>query len=306
MKKHLFIACALISTVAFAKEKVNHSEIIGKLKYSIVTAGSGRVAVISKTGKVLWQHRGANTTDAQMLPNKNVLFSDGRSVTEVTMENKVVFQYISDSKHRGDATLFAQRLPNGNTVVSGNAESRVVEVNKKGKVVFTLDLKKVNPNHGHQNLRMARKLRNGNYLVCHSGKHLVREYTPKGDVVLEIKAKSLAFGAIRLPNKHTVVSSLAQVTEYDQKGKEVWEFKPSKDLPQYGIRNMTGMQYLRNGNLVVGCYAAYDKSKGTGLGMFEITRAKKLVWGYRNLKSDTSHMAVQLLNTRRPSLNIIH
>ena len=95
--------------VAFAKNQVNHSEIIGKLKYSIVTAGSGRVALISKTGEVLWQHRGANTTDAQMLPNKNVLFSDGRSVTEVNKKNEVVFQYISDSKHRGDATLFARR-----------------------------------------------------------------------------------------------------------------------------------------------------------------------------------------------------
>ncbi|MCK5834381.1 MAG: hypothetical protein KAG98_01445 [Lentisphaeria bacterium] len=305
MKLALQLTLAFMTTLSFAKDAVNHSEIIGKLKYKIVTAGSNRVVLLSKTGKVLWQHRGANTTDAQMLPNKNVLFSDGRTVTEVTMDNKVVFQYISDSKHRGDATLFAQRLPNGNTVVSGNAESRVVEVDKKGKVVFTLDLKKVNPSHNHQNLRMARKLRNGNYLVCHSGKHLVREYTPKGDVVLEIKAKGLAFGAIRLPNKHTIVSSLGQLTEYDQKGKEVWEFKPSKDLPKYGIKNMTGMQYLRNGNLVVGCYSAYDKSKGTGLGMFEITRAKKLVWGYRNLKSDTSHMAVQLLN-RRPSLNIIH
>ena len=306
MVKKILIALALTSTLSFAKEKVNHAKIFGSLKHKLASTGNCRVMILSKTGEVLWQHRGANMTDVQQLPNKNILFADGGSVTEVTMDNKVVFKYVADAgSHTGEGTFFAQRLANGNTVISANAKSRVIEVDSKGKIVFILDLKKVNPNPTHQNLRLARKLRNGNYLVCHSGKNLVREYTPKGEVVMEIKAKGLAFAALRLPNKHTVISSLGQITEYDETGKEVWEFKPSKDLPEYGIRNMTGMQYLRNGNLVVGCYAAYDRKKGTGLGAFEITRDKKLVWGYRNLKSDNSQMGVQLLN-RRPTLNIIH
>jgi hypothetical protein len=113
---------------------------------------------------------------------------------------------------------------------------------------------------------------------------------------MEIKTKGFVFGAIRLPNGSTIVSTLNKITEYNKNGKQTWEFNPSKDLPKYGINRMTGIHSLANGNLVVGCYSAYNLKKGTGLGIFEITRDKKLVWGYRNPHADKSHMGVQLLD----------
>jgi len=304
MKNKILLSLALISTLGFAAKNRNQGTIIGNLKYNIAAAGQRRVILINKKGKVVWEYPATNVNDLTMLPNGNILFGEGKSITEVNMDKKVVFSYKPDAgKHTNEGAFFGQRLANGNTVISENAKSRVIEVNPKGKIVFVLDLSKTDPKPTHQNLRMARKLSNGNYLVCHSGKHLVREYTPKGEVVWEKKAKGLAFAAVRLRNGNTMISTLNQITEYDKTGKEVWEFK-NTDLADHTITNMTGLHVLENGNVVIGCYAAYKKGKG--FGCFEITKAKKLVWGYSNPKGDYCQMAAQLLNTRKPLLNIMH
>jgi hypothetical protein len=142
-------------------------------------------------------------------------------------------------------------------------------------------------------MRMVRKLDNGNYLVCHSGSNLVKEYTPDGKVVLEIKTPNLAFAAIRTPANTTLVSTLDHIYEYDASGKVVWQFA-NTDLPGIVITNMTGMHLLSNGNLVVGCYAAYKDAAGTGL--FEITRNRQVVWRYADPHADSSMMAVQRLS----------
>jgi len=227
-----------------------------------------------------------------MLPNGNVLFGDGKTITEVTPDKKVVFQFKSQSP-RGDAVYACQRLANGNTLAGENATGRVLEVDPAGKIVFTLQTPFATENN-HHNMRMARKLDNGNYLVSHSGKNLVREYKPDGTVAMEIKAKALAFAAIRTPQDTTLVASLGQITEYDKTGKEIWEFNAAKDAPDVVIRNMTGMHLLPNGNIVTGCYSAYGKD-GKGTGMLEISRDKKVVWRFANPKLAGSLMAVQLL-----------
>lgn len=304
MKKQLFLTLAVLSTLGFSAKNRNQGTIIGNLKYSVAASGQRRVIIINSAGKVTWEYPATNVNDLTMLPNGNILFGEGKSITEVTMDKKVVFSYVPDAgKHTKEGAFFAQRLPNGNTVISENAKSRIIEVNPKGKVIFELDLTKTNPKPGHHNLRMARKLANGNYLVCHSGKHLVREYTPKGDVVWEKTAKGLAFAAVRLRNGNTMISTLKKITEYNKGGVEVWEFK-NTDLAEHTITNMTGMHVRKNGNLVIGCYAAYKKGKG--FGCFEISKDKKLVWGYSNPKGDNYQMAAQLLDTKKPLFNIIH
>jgi hypothetical protein len=92
-----------------------------------------------------------------------------------------------------------------------------------------------------------------------------------------------------------MISSLDQVEEVSPKGEVVWDFKKT-DLPELGIRNMTGIHVLKNGNVVIGNYSAYDKD-GNGVSMFEITREKKLVWSYVSPgRKDKSMMAVQKLD----------
>jgi prepilin-type processing-associated H-X9-DG protein len=249
------------------------------------------VIILDATQKVIWEHPAALVHDAWMLPNGNVLFADGRAVTEVTRDHKVVFQY-TPTEQRGGSSYACQRLANGNTMIGENSTGRVLEVDGAGKIVFEMQTTPFTPG-AHHNMRMVRKLESGNYLVCHSGAHVVKEYTPAGKVVREIPTSNVAFAALRTSANTTLVSTLDRIYEYDDSGKVVWQFANS-DIPDTLITNMTGMHLLPGGNIAVGCYSAYKDKQGTGL--FEITRDRKLVWRYSNPAADKSLMSIQYLD----------
>lgn len=261
----------------------------GVLDAPVLATGSGRVLLLSPQGEVVWEHKAGNIHDAWLLPSGNVLFADG-NITEVTRDHNVVFEYKPEIQ-KGGGAYSCQRLANGNTVVGENASGRVVEVDKDGKVVFAM-MTRYGDTDDHHHMRMVRKLSNGNYLVSHSQANVVREYRPDGTTAWEKPVKGLAFAAVRLADGHTLVSTLNQITEYDKDGREVWEFTKNDVPPGVTVQNMTGMHVLPNGNVVVGCYAAYTK-EGKGTGLFEVTREKKLVWRYTSPKlRDASMMGV--------------
>ena len=283
----LTFAFALAPVAALAADAVVSGTISGK----VLAGGSKRVTILDTQGQVEWEYPAALTHDAWMLPSGNVLFADGASVTEVSPDKKVVFQYKAKDQ-AGGGSYACQRLENGNTLIGENSTGKVLEVDGSGKTVFELQTQPSKPGD-HHNMRMARKLKNGNYLVCHSGAHMVKEYTPKGEVVLEIKVDSVAFAAVRTDKNTTIIASLNQIGEYDSTGKKVWHFA-NTDIPGVTITNMTGIHVLPNGDIATGCYAAYKNGKGTGL--LEITRQKKLVWSYSNPKGDGTMMAIQVLD----------
>jgi len=264
--------------------------ISGKLEGRLLAAGDNRVMILNADGSIAWEHPAGLTHDAWMLPGGHVLYADGNTVTEVTPDQAVVFEYKA-ANQAGGGTYACQRLDDGNTLIGENSTGRVLEVDSKGKVVFELQTKDTKPGE-HHNMRMARKLANGNYLVCHSGAHLVREYRPDGTIAWAQKTPNLAFAAIRKANGNTLVSTLGALIEYKPDGAIVWEFKNS-DVPGLTITNLTGMHLLPNGNIVAGCYQAYQDGKGCGL--LEITPAGKTVWSFASPKTAGSMMAVQKL-----------
>jgi hypothetical protein len=280
--------------------QVGHAQelVTGKLPGNVLVGGSNRVFILNPVGKVIWEHQTGLAHDAWMLGSGNLLYADGGTVTEITPEKKVVFQYKSTDQ-RGGGTYACQRLDNGNTVIGENSTGRVLELDKDGKIVFELKTSPATPG-AHHNMRMVRKLENGNYLVCHSGSHLVKEYAPDGRVVLEIKTPNLAFAAIRTDANTTLVSNLDHIYEYDAAGKVVWEIA-ARDIAGATVTNMTGMHLLSDGNIAAGCYAAYKGGEGTGL--LEITRDRKIVWRYSNPKADSSMMAIQRLDAESKPLS---
>jgi outer membrane protein assembly factor BamB len=258
----------------------------------ILTAGNNRLLVLSPSGDVLWQLPTKLTHDVWKLANGNILFADGATVTEVSPDKKVVFQYVA-KEQKGGGTFACQRLANGNTLVGENSTGRVLEIDPAGQAVFALQTSPFEAGQ-HQNMRMVRKLENGHYLVCHSGARLVKEYTPQGEVAWQVKVSGpLAFAALRTPQGTTLVSSLDQITEFNNAGQSVWTCTTS-DIPGVTIHNMTGLHLLANGNLVVGCYRAYNNGEGSAL--LEITHDKKLVWRYANPRGDGTMMPVELLS----------
>jgi len=267
----------------------------GTLKGQVLATGTGRVLLLDQTGKILWQHKGQNCSDIWMLRNGNILFADNRVVEVDPKTNKIVWKYVPEQM-KGGGTFSCQRLKNGNTMVGENSAGRIVEVDPKGKIVFELKLPLCKPG-SHNNLRMVRKLANGNYLVCYKAKAMVREYTPKGKVVLELKVPRIAFSAVRLPNGNTVVGHVDCVTEFDPKGKQVWQFD-RKELKGVKIGLICGIHVQPNGNVVMGIYAAVRGNQGAAL--LEVSRDKKLVWRYAGpgKKGDRHMMGVQLLDEK--------
>lgn len=283
----VILSCLLLSSAPLPGE----GPVTGTMSGKALASGAKRVMILDTQSRVEWEYPTALTHDAWKLANGNVLFADGNSVTEVTPDKKVVFQYKA-AEQKGGGTYACQRLDNGNTLVGENSTGKVLEIDPSGKVVFELQTAPFRKGD-HHNMRIARKLKSGNYLVCHSGAKIVKEYTPKGEVVLEIKPGNIAFAAVRTPAGNTLVASLDKIAEYDPAGKVVWSFA-NTDIPDLTITNMTGIHLLPNGNIATGCYGAYKAGKGTGL--LEITRDKKLVWAYSNPKADGTMMAVQVLD----------
>ncbi len=287
MKPAIFI----VAVMMFGLAKTEAAGISGVVGSKLLASGGNKVMILSDQGAIEWEHPTGLTHDAWMLPNGNVLFADGGSVTEVTPAHEVVFQYKA-REQRGGGSYGCQRLENGNTLIGENSTGKLLEVDPTGKVVFELQTNPARVGE-HHNLRLVRKLKNGNYLVCHSGAHVVKEYTPQGGVVLELKVANIAFAAIRTDRGTTLVAALNKITEFDAQGQAVWEFT-NTDIPGVKITNMTGLHLLSNGNIVTGCYSAYDKEEGTGL--LEITKDKKLVWRLSDPRLANHMMAVQKLD----------
>jgi outer membrane protein assembly factor BamB len=265
--------------------------ISGRLSGKILATGDQRVMVLSTTGQVEWEYPTKLAHDVWMLPNGHVLFADGETVTEVTREKQVVFQYRA-AEQKGGATYSCQRLADGKTLAGENSTGRVLELDATGQIAFTLQTSPSKVGE-HHNLRMTRKLDNGHYLVCHSGAGVVKEYTAQGEVVWQVKpAGALAFAALRTPQGDTLISSLDQIEEFDAQGKKTWSCSV-QEIPGTKPRNLTGLQWLANGHVVAGCYQGYKD--GEGFGLLEISREKQLVWGYSQPKGDHSMMGVELL-----------
>ena len=302
LNKHFICtAIALCSFAGVVTASSSEGKIIGDLDGQILSTGAGRVVLLDSTGKELWTTKAKNCHDVWKLDNGNVLIADGeiREINPAT--NKLVFKYTPATGHKNGA-YSCQRLENGNTVVGENVTGRILELDQAGKIVFELATKPFKKGN-HHNLRMVRKLDNGNYLVCHSGAKIVREYTPKGDIVFEVKVNNLAFSAVRLPNGNTVVGDISQVLEFDTSGQQVWKLE-AKELKDFKIGKITGVNVLPNGNMVIGIYGA--KHTENGAAILEVTRDKKVVWRYiKLLKGDRTMMSAQKLDSSGKALSLL-
>jgi hypothetical protein len=255
----------------------------------------GKVFVVSAEGKVQWEYPAPLCNDLWVLPNGNLLFSSGHGVKEVTREKKVVFAYESSSE-----VYACQRLANGNTFIGECNRGRLIEVDPSGKIVNEVRLLPEGKDGGHAYIRNSRRLTNGNYLVTHYGQQVVKEYDPAGNVVIEIPAPGGPHSVVRLPNGNTLIScgdsgsEGAKVFEADKSGKTVWEVRHD-ELPGIGLKLMTGLQRLPNGNTVMCNWLGHGQF-GKAPHLIEVTPDKKVVWTYADHHAMRAVASVQLLD----------
>lgn len=278
MRRYLSVLLVFLLTCAAA-----HGE---RLVLASASYGKNILAICAADGMVLWSHQTAGPKaghaghhDLQLLDNGNILFHDNwTTLVEMTLDHKVVWTYDSATMNgnqgkRVDVHAF-RRLPGGLTMIAESGVGRIIEVDGKGKIHAEVKLKP----GGTKNTRMARKLDNGNYLVCAESPGVVTEYNPKSDVVWEYPIKTRVYGAIRLKSGNTLIASGggASVVEVTPEQKVVWEIKDQVPDSKISLKWTTFLTELDNGNFVIGNCHAGEKNPQ----IFEITRAKKVVWQF--------------------------
>jgi hypothetical protein len=192
--------------------------------------------------------------DAWVLPGNRVLIAEysGHRVTERDLKGKILWE----KGGFNGSPINVQRLPNGNTFIA--TDSMVLEVDRRGKEVFTLNslgpltaaykarngevicltqrgqCVRVSP--GGKQLKSFPSnrdagwtsgidlLSNGRILITQPNRNKVSEYDAAGKLILEVDAPAVTT-ATGLPNGHVLAasSSTGRVFELDRKGKVVWE-----------------------------------------------------------------------------------
>ena len=243
-----------------------------------------KLVEVSPEGKVLWEHKTPGLcVQFQILPNGHIVYGYGSKPSptgtrEIDRDGKVIWNYTSSCPE----SVCFQRLENGHTLVAETDPCRVVDLDAAGKPVSTLPLKTSNKNY-HSQIRRIQRLANGNTLAALSGEGFAREFKPDGSVAWEHGKHNWMFQALRLSSGNTLISCGTEnrVEEVDPQGKVVWELKPT-DVPEVGMVWTTSVEELPNGNLLIGNFL--NGRKEPGAHCFEVTRAKKVVWQYRDAK----------------------
>lgn len=264
-----------------------NDELPGKITHAFLATG-GKTYIVNGNGKLLWQYPHASR-DGWVLPNGNVLLALSRSrkypggaAVEVTRDNKVIFEL----KGTQSEVNTVQKVGKDQFLITeAGAKPRLLEVNRKGKILVEVPLLAQTKNH-HLQSRMARKLANGNYLVPQLLDRVVREYSPMGKIVWEVKTPHMPFTAIRLDNGNTLIGCTLGhlVIEVNKEGKIVWQVT-NDDLPGRPINDACGVQRLPNGNTVITSHHA----KKNDVKLTEVTPEKKIVWTHRDPKKPGIH-----------------
>ena len=237
-----------------------------------------RIVELSADGKILWEHPIPSLAVMfKPLKNGHVIYAYGGNPTgvqEVDRDHKVVWDY----RAKCEQVLGFELLPNGNVLVGEQGPCQAVEVNRKGEEIHTTALTTFEK-PAHRQLRSIHKLKNGNLIGCHEGDATVREVSPEGKVVWEYGPVDSVFDAIRLKNGNTLIAAgtQARIIEVTPDKKIVWEFG-AKDAPELGLTWITGLQILRNGDIVAANFLRGNEGKGVHA--FEVTRDKKVRWTF--------------------------
>ncbi len=253
----------------------------------------GKVAIVAADGKVEWEYACRAPQDCWQLPNGNILFCFATGALELTRDKKVVWEYKAPEKVEVHS---CQPLPDGRVMVVECGTSRIVEVDRAGKIAKEIKLTTAPSVHLHNQFRGARKTANGHYFVCFKGEGKIVELDGAGKVVHEIKVPGDPHEVVPLSRGHLLITcgDGHKVLEVDRHDKVVWELNEN-DLPGNPLRLMAGCQRLPNGNTVFCNYLGHGHI-GEQPQFFEVTRDKKVVWQFDDHANFKTINQIQLLD----------
>jgi hypothetical protein len=237
----------------------------------------GKVAIVSATGQIEWEYACKNPQDCWRLPSGNILFCFASGALEVTRDKKIVWEYKAPEKVEVQA---CQPLTDGRVLVVECGTSRIIEVDRDGRVAKEIKLTTKPEVKLHNQYRGTRKTKDGHYVVCFKGEGKVVELDGEGKQVREIPVAGDPHEVVPLPSGNLLITcgDGHKAVEVDRNGKIVWQLHEN-DLPGNPLRLMAGCQRLPSGNIVFCNYLGHGHI-GEQPHLIEVTPDKKVVWEF--------------------------
>ena len=299
------VVTALLSAVALLLNA-------GERRLLIGDDSKHRLAIVDSDGSIAWETKIGAIHDASVLANGNILYQQGwTKILEISPDHKTVWEYDASTSNgnsgkRVEVHAF-QRVENDLTMIAESGPSRIIEVDRAGKLHREIKLKVDRPD-AHSDTRLVRKIPNGNYLVAQEKDGFVREYDPSGKIVWEYEQPlfgktrkpghgpeafgNSVFSAVRLLNGNTLIGGGNGhcVLEVNPQKEIVWKVEQI-DLPGITLAWVTRVQRLPNGNTLIGnCHAGPENPQ-----VIEITKEKKVVWSFKDFMNFGNSTTVQML-----------
>lgn len=267
-----FSTLALFLTVLFAAARSEAAH-----PFLCCDHNGGKVSVVSAEGVIEWEYACKAPQDCWRLANGNYLFCFFSGAIEITPTKQIVWEYKAPEQTEVHA---CQPLAEGRVLICECGTSRLLEVDRAGKIAKEIKLTTTPEVKTHNQFRGARKTRNGHYLVCFKGEGKVVELDGDSRVLRAIKVPGDPHEVVALPDGHLLITcgDGHKVIELDAGDKVVWELNED-DLPGNPLRLMAGCQRLPNGNTVFCNYLGHGHI-GKQPQFFEVTRDKKVVWQF--------------------------
>lgn len=261
-------------------------------------ASSNTLAAIGPDGRVEWRLPCGPIHDLHLLPDGHLLYQDGWTrIVELDAARRPVWEYdatTGPNRTRPVEVHAFQRLPDGATMIVESGPARIIEVDRKGRVVREIPLTVDSPS-SHSDTRNARKTPAGTYLVAHERDGVVREYDATGKVVWDYDVPvacgerrgghgpeacgDQVYAAVRLDNGNTLIGTGNGhgVLEVSPAREIVWQIG-QRDLPGIVLAWVTQVDRRANGNtMLVNCHAGPEQPQ-----ILEVTPDKRVVWSFRD------------------------
>jgi len=258
--------------------------ITGKVKHRFLASSyHGKVFIVGKDGKVEWEVRAPNAQDVFMLKGDRVLFNTRSGAQIVSSKDKekdkkILWEY--KSKEKGEIHS-CQPLANGNVLITVCGQSKIIEVDKDGKVAKEIKFAKVSKfaGNGHMELRDSVKTAKGTYLVVFLMEGVIREFDADAKVIRTIKTdffKPKGVSSIQvLKNGNLLIGGGygKNAVEIDKDNKIVWSLE-EKDVKGLKMGYVATARRLANGNTLISLYHGSQA-------FFEVTKGKKMIWSIK-------------------------
>lgn len=163
----------------------------------------GKVCVVSAEGAIEWEYACKAPQDCWRLTNGNYLFCFVSGAVEVTPAKQVVWEYKAPEKTEVHA---CQPLADGQVLIVEGGTSRIIEVDRAGKIAKEIKLTTDPKVTAHNQYRGTRKTKDGHYLVCFKGEGKVVELDGDGKVLRAINVPGDPHEVVSLPDGHLLIT----------------------------------------------------------------------------------------------------